>query len=171
MKSTETNCRQLFHRAKDYLHSARPRSTRTREQKRQLAERFVSAMRAGDGTGSHAFSPRMSVSGATVAAAFRRRSARSWAETAVVHLLLGIRRAATASGIGATRVSTAIVEVNYEPAMLVRVDGRVDSVYVCSIVEETIVSIRVIRNPDKLAYLARQLNAAQPSPGESSRTH
>jgi len=64
-----------------------------------------------------------------------------------------------------------IVEVNYEPAMLVRVDGRVDSVYVCSIVEETIVSIRVIRNPDKLAYLARQLNAAQLSPGESSRTH
>jgi hypothetical protein len=39
-----------------------------------------------------------------------------------------------------------------------------------SIVEETIVSIRVIRNPDKLAYLARQLNAAQLLPGESSRT-
>ena len=90
---------------------------------------------------------------------------------AVVHLVLGIRRLATASGIDATRISTEIVEVNYEPAMLGRVDGRVDPEYVCSIVEETIVSIHVIRYPDKLAYLARQVNAAQLLPGESSRTH
>jgi len=171
LKSTETNCRQLFHRAKDHLHSARPRSTRTREQKRQLAERFVSAMRAGDGTElTRVLAEDVGFwgdGGGRVPAAKRPIMGRD----AVVHLLLGIRRSAAASGIDATRVSTAIVEVNYEPAMLVRVDGRVDSVYVCSIVEETIVSIRVIRNPDKLAYLARQLNAAQPSPGESSRTH
>ena len=33
------------------------------------------------------------------------------------------------------------------------------------------VSICVIHNPDKLVCLARQLNAPQLSPGESSQTH
>ena len=49
LNGTEANCRQLFHRAKERLRSGQSRSARSREQKRALAERFVSAMRAGDG--------------------------------------------------------------------------------------------------------------------------
>jgi hypothetical protein len=41
----------------------------------------------------------------------------------------------------------------------VRIDGHVDSVYVCSIEDDVITGIRVVRNPDKLVYLARQLGA------------
>jgi hypothetical protein len=41
--------------------------------------------------------------------------------------------------------------------VLVRVDGRLDSVYACEVGQGLITSIRVVRNPDKLAYIARQL--------------
>jgi RNA polymerase sigma factor (sigma-70 family) len=49
LNSTEANCRQLFHRAKERLRSGQSRSAGSRQQKRELAERFVGAMRAGDG--------------------------------------------------------------------------------------------------------------------------
>jgi RNA polymerase sigma-70 factor (TIGR02957 family) len=170
LKSTEANCRQLFHRAKEHLRSARPRSAQSREQRRQLAERFVNAMRAGDGAElTRVLAEDVGFwgdGGGRVVAARRPILGRD----AVVHLLLGIRRTATASGIALEKISTEIVEVNYEPAMLVRVDGRIDSVYVCSIVDESIVGIRVIRNPDKLVYLARQLDS-QESSRSSSHIH
>jgi RNA polymerase sigma-70 factor (ECF subfamily) len=53
-----------------------------------------------------------------------------------------------------------LVEVNYEPAMVVRLAGLIDSVYTFSIVEGAITGIRVVRNPDKLAYIARQMGTA-----------
>lgn len=161
LKGTEANCRQLFHRAKEHLHSTQPRSARSREQKRQLAERFVSAMRAGDGGElTRVLAEDVGFwgdGGGRVVAARRPIQGRD----AVVHLLLGIRRSAAAQ-ISPQRISIDIVEVNYEPAMLVRVDGRIDSVYVCSIANDSITGIRVVRNPDKLVYLARQLKAAHP---------
>jgi RNA polymerase sigma-70 factor (ECF subfamily) len=171
LKSTEANCRQLFHRAKEHLKSARPRSARSREQKRQLAERFVNAMRAGDGAElTRVLADDVGFwgdGGGRVPAARRPIKGRD----AVVHLLLGIRRSAAASGIAPEKISAEVVEVNYEPAMLVRVDGRIDSVYVCSVADETIVGIRVIRNPDKLMFLARQLSSTQQPSGPSTHVH
>ena len=42
-------------------------------------------------------------------------------------------------GLTPENILAEVVEVNYEPAMLVRVDGRLDSVYVCSIADEVVV--------------------------------
>jgi len=159
LNSTESNCRQLLHRAKERLRAGQPRSARSREQRRLLAERFVKAMRTGDG----AELTRMLAEdvglwgdgGGRVAAARRPVLGRD----AVVNLLVGIRRTAAAAGYPLERISAEVVEVNYEPAMLVRIDGRVDSVYVCSIEDDVITGIRVVRNPDKLVYLAKQLSA------------
>ena len=50
-----------------------------------------------------------------------------------------------------------MIDVNNEPAVLIRVDGRLDSVYACEVGQGRITSIRVVRNPDKLAYIDRQL--------------
>ncbi|HEY7186100.1 MAG TPA: RNA polymerase sigma-70 factor [Vicinamibacterales bacterium] len=159
LNSTEANCRQLLHRAKERLRARQPRSARSREQRRELAERFVTAMRKGDG----AELTRMLAEdvgmwgdgGGRVIAARRPVLGRD----AVVNLLLGIRRTAAAAGYPLEKISAEVVEVNYEPAMLVRVDGRVDSVYVCSIDDDVITGIRMVRNPDKLVYLAKQLSA------------
>ena len=75
---------------------------------------------------------------------------------AVVNLLLGIRRVAEATGISMERISLELRDVNYEPALIVRVDGQLDSVYSFSMTAEGIAGIRVVRNPDKLAYFVRQ---------------
>ena len=161
--NSETNCRQLFHRAKERLRAGHPRSARSRDQKRQLAERFVAAMRSGDGTAlTNVLAEDVGFwgdGGGRVIAAKRPVLGRD----AVVNLLLGIRRTAVANGAPPETIRVDVIEVNYDPAMLVRIDGRVDSVYVCSVEDDSIVAIRVVRNPEKLVYLARQLSATSQS--------
>jgi hypothetical protein len=74
----------------------------------------------------------------------------------VVRLLLGIRRTASAVGVPLESVTFEIVEVNGEPALLLRVAGRLDGVYVMAVEEGAITAIRVVRNPDKLTYIEHQ---------------
>jgi RNA polymerase sigma-70 factor (ECF subfamily) len=166
--SSTANCRQLFHRAKERLASGRPPSAPSRVGRRKLAERFVAAMRTGDRAELMQVLGEdvgfLSDGGGRVPAAKRPVLGRD----AVVNLLLGIRRTAAASGIAPERVLAGVVEVNHEPAMVVRVDGRIDSIYVCSIVDDAITGIRVIRNPDKLAYIDRQLGASARGPASDA---
>jgi RNA polymerase sigma-70 factor (ECF subfamily) len=163
LNTTAANCRQLFHRAKERVASRRARSHLSREDRRKVAARFVAAMRTGDGDAlTHVLAEDVgfwSDGGGRVPAAGRPLFGRQ----AVVNLLLGIRRTAATAGIRLETLSLDIVDVNYEPAMLIRVDGRLDSVYVFSVDEGAINGIRVIRNPEKLTYVDRQLAAASPS--------
>jgi RNA polymerase sigma-70 factor, ECF subfamily len=151
------NCRQIFHRAKARVAERRPRFRGAGDKKRQLVERFVAALRAGDAaalTGVLADDVGFWGDGGGKALAARRPL---FGRANVVNLLVGIRRTAPAAGVPLDRIALDVVEVNYEPAMVVRVDGRIDSVYVCSVADGVIDGIRVVRNPDKLAYIARQL--------------
>ena len=75
---------------------------------------------------------------------------------AVLNLLLGLRRIVQAQGLG-TSLSFEIVDVNCEPALVVRVAGQLDSIYALSIDGDAIDAIRVVRNPEKLAFIERQL--------------
>jgi RNA polymerase sigma-70 factor (TIGR02957 family) len=171
LSSTEANCRQLFHRAKERLRSGQSRSAHSREQKRELAERFVSAMRAGDGDElTRVLAADVGFwgdGGGRVVAA--RRPVRG--RDSVIQLLLGIRLWAYTHGYARAWSKIELIEVNYDPAMLVCKDGRVDSVWVCSIEGDAITGVRVVRNPDKLVYLASQLSATAESFGSSVRTH
>jgi RNA polymerase sigma-70 factor (ECF subfamily) len=54
-------------------------------------------------------------------------------------------------------VTLDIVEVNGELAMVLRVAGRLDGIYVMAVEDGAIAAIRVVRNPDKLTYIERQL--------------
>jgi RNA polymerase sigma-70 factor (ECF subfamily) len=77
----------------------------------------------------------------------------------VVNLLLGIRRTAPATGIPLESVTLDIIEVNLEPAIVLRVSGQVNSIYAFTIEDAAIAAIRVVRNPDKLRFVERQLAA------------
>ncbi len=124
-----------------------------------LFGRFVAAMRTGDGEElTQVLAEDVGFwgdGGGRVIAARRPVMGRG----AVVNLLLGIRRTAAAYGINMEDVSLDLVEVNYEPAMLLRVENHLDSVYVFSAGERSIDAIRVIRNPEKLTFISRQLDA------------
>jgi RNA polymerase sigma-70 factor, ECF subfamily len=56
-------------------------------------------------------------------------------------------------------VTIDIAEVNGELALVLRVAGRLDGIYVTSVEDAAITAIRVVRNPDKLTYIDRQLTA------------
>jgi RNA polymerase sigma-70 factor (ECF subfamily) len=159
--TTPANCRQLFHRAKARIADKRPRfSAADAEGKRRLAGRFVSALRDGDGdeltsvlTEDVGF---WSDGGGKVLAARRPVFGRD----SVVNLLLGIRRTAPATGIPLEAVTVDIVEVNREPAIAFWVSGRLDSIYALTIEDAAIGAIRIVRNPDKLRFVERQLSGA-----------
>ena len=138
------------------------------EQKRALAERF-GEVRCAPATAmsSRACSPPTSASGAMAADGSLMRGGRPRrdpsAATAARHSGLG-SGAWLCEGLGQRRVRRG----QLRPAM-VR-DGRTP-VFVCSIEGDAITGIRVVRNPDKLVYLARQLGARAESVGSSVRTH
>ena len=157
LDTTPANCRQLFHRAKGHIAGRKPRFRATADEKRPLIERFVTAFRDGSERELTSVLAQdigfWSDGGGKVLAARRPVFGRDH----VVTLLLGIRRTAPASGIAMSSITLDIVEVNGELAMVIRVAGRLDSVYVPTIEGESITALRIVRNPDKLTYIERQL--------------
>jgi len=157
LETSAANCRQLFHRAKGRIAERKPRFRAAIGEKRPLVERFVRAFSEGSEAGLTSVLAEdigfWSDGGGKVLAARRPIFGRE----NVVNLLMGFRRTAPAIGVALESVTLDIVEVNGEPAVLLRVDGRLDGVYVMAVEEGAIAAIRVVRNPDKLTYIEHQL--------------
>jgi RNA polymerase sigma-70 factor, ECF subfamily len=158
LDTTPANCRQLFHRAKTRIAERRPRFRDAVAEKRPLVGRFVNALRNGDNDELTSVLAEdvgfWSDGGGKVLAARRPVFGRD----SVVQVLVGIRRTAPAIGIPLDAVTIDVVEVNHEPALVLRVAGRIDSVYTLTIEDDAIAAIRIVRNPDKLRFLDRQLS-------------
>jgi RNA polymerase sigma-70 factor, ECF subfamily len=154
--TTVENSRQLLHRAKARLAEGRPRLTGTAESRRAVAERFARAFSSGDGSELTALlttdAGLWSDGGGKASAARRPLVGRA----EVVNFLVGLHRAARTAGV-AHDVSLRLEDVNSEPALIVRVGQRLESIFVFSVDEGAISGIRVVRNPDKLARIDRQL--------------
>jgi RNA polymerase sigma-70 factor (ECF subfamily) len=157
LDTTPANCRQLFHRARGRIAERKPRFHATVDEKRPLIDRFVRAFR--DGSEAELTSVLAadvgfwSDGGGKVLAARRPVFGRDH----VVTLLLGIRRTAPAIGVSLESVTLEIVEVNGEPAIVMRVSGAIEAVYVPTVEDGAITALRIVRNPDKLTYISRQL--------------
>jgi len=154
------NSRQLLHRAKARLARGRSQPTGTADSRRAVAERLVRAFTNGDGHELTVLLARdvglWSDGGGKASAA--RRPLRGRDE--VVNFLIGLRRTATAAGL-LHQGSLRIEDVNCEPALLVRVGPKLESIFVFSIEGEAVTGIRVVRNPDKLARIDRRLLTLQ----------
>lgn len=153
---TPEHSRQLLHRAKARLAEGRPRLSGTAEARRAIAERFTRAFASGDGSALAALLARdvgmWSDGGGKASAARRPLLGRDQ----VLNFLVGLHRTAEKAGmIG--RVSLRVDEVNVEPALIIRVGSRLESVFVFTVDGDSITAIRVVRNPDKLAHINRQL--------------
>ena len=153
------NARQILHRARARIAERRPRFSGDPEQKRALARRFLSALTAADPqelTGLLAEDVGFwGDGGGKVAASRRPPSGRD----AVINLLLGIQRVAAAQGL-LPNMSATVIDVNFDPALAFRVGGRLDGIYALEVEEGSIRAIRAVRNPDKLAFIERQLSIA-----------
>jgi len=157
LDTTPANCRQLFHRARERIADRRPRFRDTVEAKRSLVGRFARALRDGDAEALTSVLAEdvgfWSDGGGKVLAARRPVFGRD----NVVNVLIGIRRTAPSAGVQLDAVSLDIVDVNGEPALLLRVTERLDSVYALTMADDAIGAIHIVRNPDKLRFLERQL--------------
>ena len=154
--TTADNSRQLLHRAKARVAEGRPRLTGTAQSRRAVAERFARAFSAGDAGELTALLTKdvgmWSDGGGKASAARRPLIGRDQ----VLNLLVGLHRTAQTSDL-LRDVSLRIEDVNSEPALVVRVGQRLESLFVFSIEDDAISGIRVVRNPDKLARIDRQL--------------
>lgn len=150
---TEAALRQMVHRAGERVRAGRPRFEVARETHLKLLARFMQAARSGrreeirallaenaealgDGGGKVASSPGGFHGGDRVTNLY-------WAQS----LRLG------------SRLQYRLATINGEPGLLRYVDGRLESAQAVVTDGERIVSIYVVRNPDKLARIAPDLSA------------
>ena len=155
--TTADNSRQLLHRAKARLAEGRPPLTGTAQSRRAIAERFTRAFSSGDGselTMLLAKDVNMWSDGGGKASAARRPLV---GRDQVVNFLMGLHRTAQTAGLAPRDMSLTIEDVNSEPALVLRVGQRLESIFVFSIDDDAISGIRVVRNPDKLAHIDRTL--------------
>lgn len=153
---SSANSRQLLHRARAALAQGRPRPSGTPESRRAMAERFAQAFATGDAAGLASMlagDAGMWADGGGKAAAARRPIL---GRDAIVTFLVGLHRIGETSGL-IRDASLVIEDVNSEPALILRLGGRLESIFVLSVEDEVITGIRVVRNPDKLVRIDRSL--------------
>jgi len=147
---SEDNVRQLASRARRHVEQGRPRFQTSREQRDELAHRFLAAAQQGDLAGLEAFLAHDVVltadGGGKVPALGRSLSGRTSVARAVV---TWVRRAVRRPG-----VSLRPVEVNGSPgAMFFDADQRLVGVLALDIAGGQIKGINSVVNPEKLAHL------------------
>lgn len=161
LETSEVNARQLYRRARQRLGEPRQRFQPDLAQWRGLVDRFFAAARAGDVAGLVEVLRDNVTStadgGGKVAAARRPISGRD----RVAHYVARV----FGRNVPQLGLRLDVAEVNGEPATLA-FDGDVLVGVLCfEIARDRIAAVRVMANPDKLRFLARQLSHPAGLPG------
>lgn len=148
---SEANCRQVLHRARQRIAERRPRFEPSLEEQRRLTERFLAAVQGGELEPLTALLAADAVvrgdGGGKVPAATRP----ILGSLNVARFLLGLsRRPPEGTGIS-------MAEVNGEPGLLIWLGETLYAVFVPEMSGGQIAGLYNVLNPDKLAYIARQL--------------
>ena len=149
VERSEDNCRQLYVRARRHIDDGRPRFEASREQRDELAQRFLAAAQGGD---TDALVELLAAD--VVVYGDGGGKAPSWMQPIVgpervAKLMAGTF--AQARGVGATAQLT---QLNGQPGIrFADVDGRIGAVMSLEIVDGVIQTIRGVTNPDKLGHL------------------
>lgn len=147
---SETACRQIFSRAKKFITKQRPRFEPSPEVHQQIFSRFLQACMAGDMDALMQVLAEdvssWSDGGGKAAAAVRPLYGRE----AVAKFVLGLMRRAPANS------TYELAEMNGAPAMLVRINDKLETVMVIESDHTGVTALRFMRNPDKLRHLEAQ---------------
>jgi RNA polymerase sigma-70 factor (ECF subfamily) len=155
LATTPAAARQLVHRAKARLAEGRPRFDAPPDRQREIVARFFDAVREGDLAGLEHYLAAdvvFSADGGGRASAARHPIIGAEAVGRLIGTLW--RKASIALDPLPTPAERGLVDINGEPALVARRSGRIDSVFVFSTDADRIWAINVIRNPDKLVWLA-----------------
>jgi RNA polymerase sigma-70 factor, ECF subfamily len=161
IEKTPENCRQLFHRAKSHIAEKRHRVSVSPANQRQLTESFVVACKSGNlATLTKLLASDVTAwadGGGKVRASLYPVSGQ---DIVAKRFLSLIRRVPTDNVLF-------IEEINGAPAILSWSDGHLNWVQTLNIRDNVIVGLHTLVNPDKLAFLQRQLES-RPEPFPSS---
>jgi RNA polymerase sigma-70 factor, ECF subfamily len=149
VQRSEDNCRQLYVRARRHIDEGRPRFEASREQRDELARRFLAAAQLGD---TNALVELLAAD--VVVYGDGGGKAPSWTEPIygrerVAKLMVGML-----AQVARLRGSVVTTELNGQPGvMYVDEEGRIAAVMSLEIADGAVQTIRGITNPDKLAHL------------------
>lgn len=153
-------CRQIFHRAQRRLDGERRPVIAPEPEHRALAERFLEIVQTGDVPRIAAL---LTEDVVLVGDAGPERPAIRRPLTGIDEVsraLSGFARGGLAS---MARPRPSIVDINGAPALVVLDGDRLELVVALDVRDGRIAGIRAVRNPGKLAHLARALGAARTS--------
>ncbi|MFE9454926.1 RNA polymerase sigma-70 factor [Streptomyces sp. NPDC006739] len=153
---SESNCRQLYRRAVQRVATPEVRFTAGGKQQHELVKSFVMAAREGDLAGLEKLLAKdvtwWSDGGGKVTAARRPLVGR---ETVMRFLVGGVQRFAGGWDF-------AVAEVNGAPALVVHAAKQLIAVASFELRDSVIAQVRVVMNPDKLAFAGQQFAATVP---------
>jgi len=149
---SETNCRQIFSRAKHHVSAMRPRFKTSEGEKRELLERFLQATSSGNLEGlvsllAHDVVLYSDGGGKAVAAPNLIRGADKAARGAL----------GTLQKLTPKNLVTRLAQINGNPGIVSYLDGNPYSVLTFEADDGHITAIYVVTNPDKLAHVPRLL--------------
>ncbi|HEY6286228.1 MAG TPA: RNA polymerase sigma-70 factor [Ktedonobacteraceae bacterium] len=161
IEKTPENCRQLFHRAKSHIAEKRHRVSVSPVNQRQLTESFVAACKSGNLATLTKLLARDVTAWADGGGKVRASLHPVSGQDIVAKGLLTLFRRVPADNV------LFIEEINGAPAIVSWSDGHLNGVQTLDIRDNVIVGLHTLVNPDKLAFLQRQLES-RPEPFLSS---
>lgn len=152
---TPAAVRQIAHRARAHVAARRPRGVVSSTESRHALEAFGRAVETGDLQGLlDLLAPDIVLladGGGVV--------------KAVVRPIVGADRVARLMAAGLPRVggqvSTELAQINGAPALVIRIDGVLDSVVATRIDDGSITGLYVVRNPEKLSRIEQATAVAR----------
>ncbi|MEU9793271.1 RNA polymerase sigma-70 factor [Streptomyces sparsogenes] len=162
---TESNCQQIYRRAKQHLTTDRPRAEVDAAAARKIVEEFLTAALSGDTEPLIRLLTDDAVGIADGGGRVRARRSLVVGALDLARYLSGVLRPTESKRtlVGGSPAFHAAV-VNGGPAVLLEVEGRVFGVLGIEATPDGVAAIRIQVNPDKLERITRQWAASGPHP-------
>ncbi|HEY7341737.1 MAG TPA: RNA polymerase sigma-70 factor [Ktedonobacterales bacterium] len=157
LEKSPANCRQIFHRARQALQDKRVRFEPEPQRQRQLLLRFLSASQAGDMAGLTNLLAQDAVSWGDGGGKVQANIQPVYGQQAVARvwsLWLDVKREQQ------LLLATTLAEINGGPAILFWDGDNLAGVLCLTLSAAGIQEIYAMVNPEKLAYLRKQLSSA-----------
>src|SRR5215469_12133421 len=161
IEKTPENCRQLFHRAKSHIAEKRHRVSVSPANQRQLTESFVAACKSGNLAALTKLLASDVTAWADGGGKVRASLYPISGQELVAKRFISLIRRVPADNV------LFIEEINGAPAIVSWSDGHLNWVQTLDMRDHVIVGLYTLLNPDKLAFLQRQLES-RPEPFPSS---
>ena len=155
LEKSPANCRQIFHRARQALQDKRARFEPEPQSQRQLLFSFLSASQAGDMAALTSLLAQDAISWSDGGGKVQTNLKPLYGKLAVARFWLSVTRK------NQRPLTETLAEINGSPAILLWGEGRLAGVISLRLCAVGIQEIYALLNPEKLAYLQKQLSSSK----------